>query len=146
MYAAAAGITLLTLFALPVSAQDSGATSLTGLTNRGALVMDVQATAVEAALRAAVSLQPNGQPSVSGVADVIGFPFIESGTIGDIDWKVDGSQVAGSLTGKDGKTLGTFEGTTTPTGLSGKFTHVDGRVGLWSWNGPAPAVPHANGE
>src|SRR4030095_6253667 len=44
------------------------------------------------------------------------------------------------LFGGDGSVEGTFEGTLTATGMSGKLTHVDGRTGLWSWEGPPPAA------
>jgi hypothetical protein len=76
---------------------------------------------------------------VSGAADVVGFPIIDSGQWGDVDWKVNGTQVTGTVKNEKGEVEGTFDGTLTATGVSGKFTHVDGRVGLWSWDGPPPA-------
>jgi hypothetical protein len=92
----------------------------------------------------AVALHPNGESKgkgASGSVDVVGFPSIEGGAWGDVAWQVDGSSVTGKLLGKDGQLLGHFEGTMSATGVSGKFTHADGRVGLWSWDGPPPAGP-----
>lgn len=105
----------------------------------GEVTLHVQPVAEDGAKRVVVSAASNGSiAGVLGTADVIGFPFMQGAAVGDIDWRVDGSKVSGSITGKDGVVLGNFEGTITATGMSGKFTHVDGRVGLWSWNGPIP--------
>jgi hypothetical protein len=104
------------------------------------LNLAVQSGSTDDAKHVAVTLPAAGAaPGVSGTADVIGFPFIQSSSISDIDWKVDGSTVTGTITAKSGSRLGSFEGTITATGMSGKFTHVDGRVGLWSWDGPIPS-------
>jgi hypothetical protein len=108
---------------------------------RRELALTVQSQSTDEVKRVAVTVPPKGsQQTVSGSADVIGFPFIQSTSVSDIDWKVDGSNVTGTITGKSGSVLGSFEGTITATGMGGKFTHVDGRVGLWSWDGPIPSA------
>jgi hypothetical protein len=132
------GFMICFLFAQRATAQDVAATVAASAPRTGGLTMDVQGGAELSAKQVGISVQPGGQAAVSGVADVIGFPFIQNGPWADVDWKVDGSQISGVLKRKDGKVEGTFEGTITATGVSGKFTHSDGRVGLWSWDGPPP--------
>lgn len=106
---------------------------------KGTLAVGVQSTAVESTKQLSVNVaRDSAVTAAEGTADVVGFPMIQNGQWGDIDWKVNGTQIIGTVKSRDGTTEGTFEGTVTATGVSGKFTHVDGRVGLWSWNGPPP--------
>ena len=86
----------------------------------------------------AVTLHPEQGARVDGTADVLGFPNLNSGSWGRMEWKVSGPNVSGTLYRKDGTKEGTFEGRLSRTGLSGKFVHADGRVGMWSWKGPPP--------
>lgn len=144
-YAAVAYLVIYAILAFPVAAQEA-MTSQLEAPGKGGVVLDVQPTASESAKHLAVAVEPDGQrPAVTGAVDVVGFPFIENGAWSDVDWEVNGSQITGTLKRKNGAVEGTFDGTITTTGVSGKFTHVDGRVGLWSWDGPSPA-PQANGE
>jgi hypothetical protein len=109
-------------------------------TGKGALTLNATGSGEDSRKRLDVNIGRNdGDEPVTGVADVIGFPLIDSGPWGDVDWKVSGSTVTGVVRDRDGEVEGTFEGTMTPTGVSGKFTHRDGRVGLWSWEGPLPS-------
>ena len=119
-------------------AQDgSGDPPIDASVKTGALALGVADSSGESSEEVQVSVQSDGAP-VSGSADVVGFPIIHGGQWGDIDWKVSGSTVTGIVRTSDGQVEGTYEGTITPTGVSGTFTHSDGRVGLWSWNGPPP--------
>lgn len=129
-------IAICLLLAERASAQDAAATAPTPRT--GELTMNVQGEPASSAKQVGVTVQPAGQPAVSGVADVVGFPFIQNGAWSDTEWKVDGTKVTGTVKRKDGTVEGTFDGTITATGVSGSFTHTDGRVGLWSWDGPPP--------
>lgn len=115
-------------------------------TQKGTLTLGVQGNAAgESTKQVSVNVSPKeGGPSAVGNADVVGFPVIQNGQWADTDWKVNGSQITGTVKNRDGTTEGTFEGTLTATGVSGKFTHVDGRVGLWSWSGPPPGS--SNGQ
>lgn len=132
-------IAMIAALTYGVGAQEAAPTEPSLAMNKGGLFMGVQGTTDDSAKRVAVTLQVNGQTeNVSGAADVVGFPFIENGAWSDIDWRVNGSQIAGTLKRKNGTVEGTFDGTITATGVSGTFTHVDGRVGLWSWDGPLP--------
>lgn len=134
------------LLAPPVGAQDAPASVPSTATSEAGLVMDVQGEADSVTKRVGVTVQTDGRGnSVSGAADVIGFPFIENGAWSDVDWSVNGAQVTGIVKRKNGTVEGSFEGTVTATGVSGKFTHSDGRVGLWSWDGPPP-VPAMSDE
>lgn len=110
-----------------------------GVSRTGSLNFSIDNSIPDAMSKSvSVTISPETGASVSGVADVIGFPSIDSGSWGNIDWKVDGSSVTGVLSNRDGTVEGVFEGTISPTGVSGKVTHRDGRVGLWSWKGPPP--------
>ena len=107
---------------------------------KGGLAVDVRSAGTDTAKHVTVNIRRDGSAeSGSGAADVVGFPIIDSGQWGDADWKVNGSQVTGTVKNEKGEVEGTFDGTITATGVSGKFTHVDGRVGLWSWDGPLPS-------
>jgi hypothetical protein len=134
-----AGVLAVVLaFGSALGAQEESVDSAaTKLENKGALTLGVQDSAGESSKRLQVSVQRDGK-TVSGSADIVGFPLIDSGPWGDVDWKVSGSAVTGIVRARDGEVEGTFEGTITPSGVSGKFTHRDGRVGLWSWDGPLP--------
>lgn len=135
-------MTLAVTYAL-FAQETAGRTGAAETDRKGVLVLDVQPTADESAKRLAVNVHPNGSAqALSGNVDVAGFPQIDGGHWGDVDWKVNGSQVTGTVRNSDGSVEGTFEGTITATGMSGKLTHVDGRTGLWSWNGPPPAQPN----
>lgn len=124
------------MFAVPMQTQGDD----TAEPAKGTLSVAVQSTEAESAKQLSVNVARDSADAANGTADVVGFPMIQNGQWGDIDWKVNGSQVVGIVKNRDGTTEGTFEGTVTATGVSGKFTHVDGRVGLWSWNGPPPGV------
>jgi hypothetical protein len=139
-YVAIICLGLVAAFARPVVAQDGvAAVAQAEVASKGALLVDVQPGSDESAKRLAVNVHPGGAAQgVSGAADVVGFPIIRGGSWGDVDWKVDGSRITGTLKTKEGSIEGTFDGTISATGVSGKFTHVDGRVGLWSWDGPPP--------
>lgn len=87
-----------------------------------------------------VTVTPRGGGrATQGSADVVGFSQVDAGGAGEVEWSVSGSSVTGTLTTEGGTEVGKFEGTLTRTGVSGMFTHRDGRVGLWSWAGPPPA-------
>jgi hypothetical protein len=134
----AGGLAVVLVFGSALGAQEVSADAETAkLENKGALTLGVQDSAGESSKRLEVSVQRDGK-TVSGSADIVGFPLIDSGPWGDVDWEVSGSTVTGVVRARDGEVEGTFEGTMTPTGVSGKFTHRDGRVGLWSWDGPLP--------
>jgi hypothetical protein len=135
----AGGLAVVLVFGSALGAQEVSADAETAkLENKGALTLGVQDSAGESSKRLQVSVQRDGK-TVSGSADIVGFPLIDSGPWGDVDWKVSGSAVTGVVRTRSGEVEGTFEGTMTPTGVSGKFTHRDGRLGLWSWDGPPPA-------
>lgn len=137
-------VAVLIVLARPLAAQEVAAEAVRpAVQSKGVLVLDVEPTADDSAKRLAVNIHPNGSArAMSGAVDVAGFHQIDSGQWGDVDWKVNGSQVTGTVRNRDGSVEGTFEGTITATGMSGKLTHVDGRTGLWSWNGPPPAQPN----
>jgi len=108
-------------------------------TRAGELDLSVDNSVPEAWLKSmAVTLYPEQGGRVDGTADVLGFPSLNSGSWGKMEWKVSGSDVTGTLYKRDGTIEGTFEGRLSRTGLSGKFVHADGRVGMWSWKGPPP--------
>jgi hypothetical protein len=106
----------------------------------GTLMLGVESALDASSKRLNVNVHPSGKATVSGGADVVGFPIIDSGQWGDVNWTVNGAQVTGTVRNRSGEVEGMFDGTITATGVSGKFTHVDGRVGLWSWDGPPPAA------
>lgn len=111
------------------------------LERRGELALQVQSTSGSGAKRIAADFRSADTAQiVSGTAEIHGFPFIKDVSENDIDWKVDGTAVSGTITGKDGRLLGSFQGTINTSGMTGTFTHVDGRVGQWSWDGPAPVT------
>lgn len=131
-------------FVLPLRAQESDAAQpvASEVAGTGSVTLDVQGTTTESGKQVGVSVDPkDGGASAAGNAAVIGFPMIQNGQWADTDWKVDGSRITGTVKNRDGRIEGTFDGTITATGVSGKFTHVDGRVGLWSWDGPPPRSP-----
>jgi hypothetical protein len=73
---------------------------------------------VESALDASskrlnVNVHPSGKATVSGGADVVGFPIIDSGQWGDVNWTVNGAQVTGTVRNRSGEVEGMFDGTTT---------------------------------
>jgi hypothetical protein len=137
----AAVLVALVVSPLALGAQEESLDSAAAtVTNNGALTLRAQDSAAESTKRLQVNIGgSDGRDPVTGVADIVGFPLIDSGPWGDVDWKVSGSAVTGVVRTRSGEVEGTFEGTMTPTGVSGKFTHRDGRVGLWSWGGPLPA-------
>lgn len=124
----------LVLFVAPIRAQGGDTAEPV---QKGTLGLGIRSPSAESAKQLSVNID-RGRAVTAGVGTIVGFPMIQSGQWGDIDWKMNGAQVIGTVKNRDGATEGTFEGTLTATGVSGKFTHVDGRVGLWSWNGPPP--------
>jgi hypothetical protein len=140
-------LAIMWVFGPPVFGQESDSAQPVALdaTGSGQLSLDVQGAAAESNKAVNVTVAPtNGGESRAGSAAVVGFPEIQSGEWAATDWKVNGTQITGTVKNRDGTTEGTFEGTITATGVSGKFTHVDGRVGLWSWDGPPPVPAGAD--
>lgn len=128
------------LSAFPTAGQDAAPT-LPQPSNTGVLVLNAQPGGDEATKRLEVNVhRDGGAQAMTGTVDVAGFPQIDGGQWGDVDWNVNGSQVTGTVRNRDGSVVGTFAGTVTATGMSGTVTHADGRTGLWSWAGPPPAA------
>jgi len=117
----------------------SPAVSAPAASRTGAIDLSVENSVPDAWMKSmAITLYPEQGARVDGTADVLGFPNLNSGSWGRMDWKVSGSNVTGTLYKTDGTIEGTFDGRLSRTGLSGKFVHADGRVGMWSWKGPPP--------
>jgi hypothetical protein len=127
------------VFAALVGAQDAPTPeSLDGSSGRSSLGLSVEGDQ-GAAKSVVVNLAADGGGNtITGSATVVGFPTILDGSFGLVDWRVDGSTVSGKLIDPSGQEAGTFNGTVTPTGVSGQYTTADGRTGLWSWDGPVP--------
>lgn len=90
-----------------------------------------------------VDVNPGSAKSTVRNVEVSGFPTIQAGDWANIDWKMDGQNVTGTVHNRDGSVEGTFVGTVGASGITGTFTHQDGRVGAWSWNGNPPTSTQA---
>jgi hypothetical protein len=73
--------------------------------------------------------QPDGKVK-SGPVRIRGIEGF-SGDLGDVDWRVSGSRVTGTMT-KHGSEVATFEGTIGTTEISGTFRTPDGHAGSWT--------------
>jgi hypothetical protein len=124
----------------PASAAEPNGSRRGDVPSRGAASISLRSAPPlgSAAARFDVTVTPRTGRATKGRADVVGFPLALDGNWGEVEWNVSDSSMTGTLKMEDGTEVGRFEGTVTKTGVSGKFTHRDGRVGLWSWEGPAP--------
>jgi hypothetical protein len=133
---------LLTVFHVP--AQKAAAVDPAGrgeLPGRGTAAVALRGAPALAAsgARLEVTVTPPGTTrATKGTAEIFGFPIAPVSDRAAVEWRVSGAKVTGRVDDADGAQLGTFEGTLTKTGVSGKFTYRDGRVGLWSWMGKRP--------
>jgi hypothetical protein len=63
-------------------------------------------------------------------------PVIPAG--GNVEGRINGETVTGTIVDDAGNQLATFQGTITPGGIQGKYTDKTGEVGEWVWNGELP--------
>ena len=69
-----------------------------------------------------------GRVSLSGVAALAG---------ANVEARLSGRGVVGTLRDDDGRVLATFEGAVGAAGAAGTFVHLGGGTGTWTWDGPA---------
>jgi hypothetical protein len=73
---------------------------------------------------------------INAPVQIKGAEGFTGGDLGDVEWKVAGSTVTGTLT-KNGQQIMTFEGTAGATEMAGTFRTRGGQTG--SWTAPLPA-------
>lgn len=79
--------------------------------------------------------QTDGQV-VDAPVQIKGAEGFTGGDLGDVDWRISGSSVTGTLT-KQGQQIATFEGTADANGMSGTFRTRNGQTGAWKAQLPA---------
>jgi hypothetical protein len=77
----------------------------------------------------------------TGSIRVTGADGFTGGSLGDADWKLDGSRLTGKIV-RGEMTVVTFEGTMNEEETSGTFVTAGGRTGSWTWEGPPPGEYH----
>jgi hypothetical protein len=88
-----------------------------------------------AAQRWSLDVQRGSDGSLRGHIAVAASPIVSAG---NVEGKIDGERVSGTIADDEGNALVRFEGTLTATGMSGKYTDRTGEVGAWVWDGPPP--------
>ena len=73
--------------------------------------------------------------SIRGRVSVADSPLLSAG---NVEGKIDGHIVSGTISDDAGNPIATFTGTVTPNGMHGKYTDRTDEVGNWSWDGPPP--------
>jgi hypothetical protein len=95
-----------------------------------------------------VSFRGTRGEGVKGTVRVGGISVPQSGDAGEIDWKLSGSDLSGTVTNPSGgDVVASFSGTVSANGIQGSFAITDGPSGSWVWEGSLPQLlPTPSGE
>jgi hypothetical protein len=80
--------------------------------------------------------------SFTGRVTLVGAPVPHAG----IEGQISGNEAYGVLVDDNGMQIGTFTGSISNGGISGRYTAANGDTGSWSWDGPLPGVQTAPGR
>jgi len=73
--------------------------------------------------------------SIRGRISVADSPLF---TAGNVEGKIEGQTISGTISDDGGNQIATFSGTVTPTEMSGSYRDLTGEVGRWRWEGGLP--------
>jgi hypothetical protein len=82
-----------------------------------------------------LDVQRSDDDSIRGRISVADSPLF---TDGNVEGKIDGRIVTGTISDDQGNQIATFTGIVTENGMSGKYTDRTGEVGEWNWDGAVP--------
>jgi hypothetical protein len=91
--------------------------------------------AQRSAQRWSLDVQRSDDDSIRGRISVADSPLF---TDGNVEGKIDGRIVTGTISDDAGNRIATFTGIVTEIGMSGKYTDRTGEVGEWNWDGAVP--------
>ena len=130
-------LTLVAVLAATVAAQaeDLTSTALTATEIHGSGDWKTSGEAKRAPQRWNLDAVRFGKDSIGGRITVTDSPLL---TAGNVEGKVSGSAVSGTIADDAGDVVITFRGNITQTGISGSYPERTGGVGEWLRGGEVP--------
>ncbi len=135
----AAGIRAMILAAAVLAAASAGAQNapqaITAREVHGGGDWKTDGKAHRGAQRWNLDVHRGDDNAIRGRITVADSPLLSTG---NVEGKIDGRIISGTISDDDGNQIATFSGMISGTGMSGKYTDRTGEVGEWSWDGELP--------
>ena len=119
----------------PVSAQTTAPSAITSASVQGNGDWKTNGKAVKPAQQWSISLLHSADNALRGRISVAGSPLLDGG---NVEGKILGSTVSGTISDDAGSYIAAFRGTVGKTGMAGTYTDRTGETGSWRWAGPPP--------
>jgi hypothetical protein len=116
-------------------AQTTTTSAITSSTVQGGGDWKTDGKAVKPAQQWSISLLHSADNSLRGRISVAGSPLLDGG---NVEGKIRGSAVSGTISDDSGSYIAAFRGTVGKTGMAGTYTDRTGETGSWRWAGPPP--------
>ncbi len=116
-------------------APSTPAAAITDTVVQGAGTWNTDGTDPNGVQRWALNVVRNDDNTISGRVSVASSPLLNNG---NVQGKIDGPTVSGTIMDDNGNQLATFTGAVTGSGMRGKYTDQTGETGDWEWDAPLP--------